>query len=342
MRKSRLKEISKYVLPPIFIDAQRWALKRWLSPVECPARTRFLYGEFYLECDASHHLPQILDAVPNFGRNLADVVNSLGVREPHIVDVGANIGDTAILLARFAPGAKVLCIEGDSRFMPYLKSNTVQIGGVTVAEAILSDRSAQIEGSFVTDKGTAHLLIGQGGTWLNVQTLDDLLGSYSEFSSPHLIKIDTDGFEPAILRGARNILASSKPVLFYEWHPDYYKAAGEDTIGHADFLMKLGYVGFTIFSNRGELLLHTLLPGHETLESLAQFSHARRAVDNFHFDIAAFPTEQLSAWERLWSHYSKGESTKPTTSKSAISLIPLQLVDHLTPFAVLTIAAQSI
>ena len=342
MRKSTLKEISKYVLPPILIDAQRWVLKRYLPPAASPAPIRFRYGEFDLECDSSHHLPQILDAVPNFGRNLADTVNALGLKEPHIVDVGANIGDTAILLARFAPGAKVLCIEGDSRFMPYLKSNTVQISGVTVAEAILSDRSAQIQGSFVTDKGTAHLLMGQGGTWLNVQTLDDLLGSYSEFSSPDLIKIDTDGFEPAILRGARNILASSKPVLFYEWHPDYYKAAGEETIGHADFLINLGYEGFTIFSNRGELLLHTLRPGHETLESLAHFSYSRRAVDNFHFDIAAFPTEQLSAWERLWSHYSKGESTKPTPNKCTSSLVPAPLIDYLTPFAVLITAAQSI
>jgi FkbM family methyltransferase len=342
MKKSKLKEISKYVLPPILIDAQRWVLKRWLPPAESPERIRFLYGDFNLECDSSHHLPQILDAVPNFGRNLADVVNSLGVKEPHVVDVGANIGDTAILLARFAPGAKVLCIEGDSRFIPYLKSNTAQISGVTVVEAILSDRSAQIQGSFVTDKGTAHVVIGSGGTWLNVQSLDDLLGAYREFASPAVIKIDTDGFEPAILRGARNVLATSKPVLFYEWHPDCYRAAGEDTIGHANFLMNLGYEGFTIFSNRGELLLHTLRPGRDTLESLAQFSHARRPVDNFHFDIAAFPTKQLSAWENLWCHYAKRKSTKPTATKCAGSLIPVQLVDHLTPFAVLTIAAQYI
>lgn len=342
MRKSKVKEISKYVLPPIFIDAQRWILKRWLPSAESPAPIKFQYGEFNLECDSSHHLPQILDAVPNFGRNLADVVNSLGVKEPHVLDVGANIGDTAILLARFAPGAKVLCIEGDSRFMPYLKCNTAQISGVTIVEAILSDRTEQIQGSFVTDKGTARVAMGEGGTWLNVQTLDNLLASYCEFSAPDVIKIDTDGFEPAILRGARDVLASSKPVLFYEWHPDGYSAAGEDTIGHADFLMNLGYEGFTIFSNRGELLLHTLRPARETFESLAQFSQARRAVDNFHFDIAAFPAERLSAWERLWCHYSKREPAKATASKCAGSLIPVHLVDQLTPLTVLTIAAQSI
>jgi hypothetical protein len=129
--------------------------------------------------------------------------------------------------------------------------------------------------------------------------------AYPEFSCPDVIKIDTDGFEPAILRGAKNVLASSKPVVFYEWHPDCYHMAGEDNISHADFLMDLGYDGFTVFTNRGELLLHVQRPGHDILESLAQFSQARRRVDDCHFDVAAFPTERLSAWERLWCHYLK-------------------------------------
>jgi len=243
--------------------------------------------------------------VPNFGRNLADVVDALEVHEPHVIDVGANIGDTAILLARFAPGAKVLCIEGDARFMSDLTCNTAQISGVTIAEAILSDRSAQVKGKFVTEKGTAYVVLGEGGALLQVQTLDDLLTAYPEFSCPDVIKIDTDGFEPAILRGAKNVLASSKPVVFYEWYPDGYNRAGADNIGHVDFLMDLGYEGFTIFTNRGELLLHVRRPGHDILESLTQFSYARRRIDNCHFDVAAFPTERLSAWGRLWAHYSK-------------------------------------
>jgi FkbM family methyltransferase len=294
----RLKELSRRLLPPLAIDAGRWLLKS-----ETPAsatRVRFQYGQFSLECDSSHHLPKILDVLPNFGRNLADIVNALEAQEPHVIDVGANIGDTAILLARFAPGAKVLCIEGDSRFMSDLKRNTSQIGGVTIAEAILSDRSAQVSGEFVTKNGTAHVVLGEGSDLLQVQTLDDLLTAYPEFSCPDVIKIDTDGFDPAILRGAKGVLASSKPVVFYEWHPDFYNIAGENDINHADFLMDLGYDGFMIFTNVGELLLRVRRPGHDILESLACFSRARRRIDDWHFDVAAFPTERLNAWERAF------------------------------------------
>lgn len=301
----RLKEVSRRVLPPIVIDAGRWLLKLKSGTPASATRVRLQYGQFFLECDSSHHLPRILSVLPNFGRNLADVVGALEIREPHVIDVGANIGDTAILLARFAPGAKVLCIEGDSRFMSDLERNTAQIGGVTIAQAILADRSAQVRGQFKTKNGTAHIALGEGNDLLQVQTLDDLLMTYPEFSCPDVIKVDTDGFEPAILRGAKDVLASSKPVVFYEWHPDFYDMAGEDNVSHADFLMDLGYDGFMIFTNAGDLLLRIRRPGHDALESLARFSCARQGFDNLHFDVAAFPTERLNAWERLWGHYSR-------------------------------------
>jgi FkbM family methyltransferase len=299
----RFKEVLRRVLPPIVIDAGRWLQQ---SRTRTSAtRVRFQYGQFSLQCDSSHHLPKILKILPNFGRNLADVVGALEAQQPRVIDVGANIGDTAILLARFAPGAKVLCIEGDPRFMSDLNCNTTQINGVTIVQAILSDRNAQMRGKFITKDGTAHVVLDEGSDLLQVQTLDDLLTAYPEFSCPDVIKIDTDGFEPAILRGAKNVLASSKPVVFYEWHPDFYNMAGEDNTSHADFLAGLGYDGFMIFTNAGELLLRVRRPDHDVLESLARFSRARRRIDDWHFDVAAFPTERLNAWERLWGHYAK-------------------------------------
>jgi FkbM family methyltransferase len=302
-----LKEFSRRVLPPVAVDAGRWLLKSGthVNRPACGMRVRFQYGEFFLECDSSHNLPKILSVLPNFGRNLADIVSALEVQEPRVIDVGANIGDTAILLARFAPGAKVLCIEGDSRFLSDLKCNTAQIGGVTIAQAILSDRSAEVRGQFVTKNGTAHIVLGEGSDLLQVRTLDDLLTAYPEFSCPTVIKVDTDGFDPAILRGAKAVLTSSKPVVFYEWHPDFYNMAGENDINHADFLMDLGYDGYMFFTNTGELLLRIRRPGHDILESLARFSRARRRIDDWHFDIAAFPTERMDVWERLWRHYAK-------------------------------------
>jgi len=106
---------------------------------------------------------------------------------------------------------------------------------------------------------------------------------------PANIKIDTDGFEPAILRGAKGVLSTARPVVFYEWHPDFYSMAGENDTSHADLLMDLGYDGFMFFSNAGELLMRVRRPAKDVLESLARFSRARRHIDDWQ---QRFPTEQ--------------------------------------------------
>jgi FkbM family methyltransferase len=295
-----IREISKWILPPLLLAGVRWARNAY---VEKPTQIKFKYGDFVVQCDPSHHLPNILAYLPDFGRNLSDIVLSLNVREPRVIDVGANIGDTALLLARFAPGARILCIEGDPRFIPDLQINTSQITGVTLAQAILSDRSVHARGEFVVTGGTARLVLDETSDPIRMKTLDDLLEDFPDFSNPHVIKIDTDGFDPAILRGAKHLLTSARPIVLYEWDSYSYRAAGENDTSHADFLMGLGYDRFIIYTNRGEALLVLEEPTHDVWESLGQFSRGRRSVDGWHYDIAAFPSEYQDAWRRLSHGY---------------------------------------
>ena len=48
--------------------------------------------------------------------------------------------------------------------------------------------------------------LSEGGELLHTQTLDDLLGDYPSFPDPDVIKIDTDGFDPAIFVAQRRLL----------------------------------------------------------------------------------------------------------------------------------------
>ncbi len=313
-----LKQIARRLLPPIVIDAGRSLLKtnghgRLRTS---KGRVRLTYGRFILECASSHHLPRILDRVPDFGRNLARTMAALNVEVPRVVDVGANIGDTALLLARFSPGAKVLCVEGDPRFMADLQRNTSQIQGVTLAWAILSDRTSQVRGALLRTKGTARLVLDETEGVVQTRTLDELLDSYPEFSRPDMIKIDTDGCESAILRGAESVLAAHRPVVFYEWDPDSYAAAGEDDVSHADFLRGLGYELFVIFTNIGQPLLRIRRPEHETLESLANFSRLRRS-DGWHYDVAAFTSAHEDVYERVSRQFLDGVTETEERSNQA-------------------------
>jgi FkbM family methyltransferase len=281
---------------------------------------RIKYGDFFLECHSSHHLPRILSALPDFGRPLAEVVLALKVHRARVIDVGANIGDTALLLARFVPGTEVLCIEGDPQFMPYLKTNTSQITGVTIAQAILGDRSARVRAKFASSSshgGTGHLSFDPDADLIEMHQLDDLLAEYPDFASPDVIKIDTDGYDAAILRGCARLLKDAKPVAFYEWDPYSYDIAGENDFGHAEFLMNLGYEHFLIFTNRGQPLLRVQTPRREVWESLAAFSRSRHSVDGWHYDVAAFPTDRYEVCERLWRRYAEPQTGPATRERSA-------------------------
>ncbi|HMF51332.1 MAG TPA: hypothetical protein VK603_21935, partial [Candidatus Saccharimonadales bacterium] len=64
---------------------------------------------------------------------------------------------------------------------------------------------------------------------------------------------------------------------------------------------------FIFFTNRGEPLLSIRNPDRRVVESLARFSRGRRQLEDWHYDIAVFPTELSDVWERVEHHYTKPE-----------------------------------
>jgi FkbM family methyltransferase len=83
-------------------------------------------------------------------------------------------------------------------------------------------------------------------TRLDALTVDEITKA---FGVPTHIKIDVEGHEAAVLRGARTTLNSSSPVLFVELHNEIVALSGGDPNEVPDELARLGY---TIFSVDGQ------------------------------------------------------------------------------------------
>jgi FkbM family methyltransferase len=173
-----------------------------------------------------------------------------------VVDVGANIGYmTGLMAVRAGPAGQVIAYEAHPTIRQQLERNVARLGhraaAIHVRGVALSDRRGYSE--LVTGPGFAH---NQGtatlaGTerWPDVPavrvttvTLDD------EFPSDRLdcVKIDAEGHEHAVLRGAEGLLGEHRiRHVLYEDHARYPTAASEllERHGYKVLLLARGFTG---------------------------------------------------------------------------------------------------
>lgn len=83
--------------------------------------------------------------------------------------------------------------------------------------------------------GCAHLVESGGGTRVQVQALDEL-----DLPPPDVIKVDTEGHEEQVFRGAAKLLERHRPLLVFE-HRFEHILAPERCYSSLEFLASLGY-----------------------------------------------------------------------------------------------------
>lgn len=139
-----------------------------------------------------------------------------------VVDVGANLGIYTVACA--AMGARVAAFEPASLAREALRRN-VRINHLDQAVGVLAAALGDAAGSASITTGLDvrnHLVAGQddpaGVERVPVWTLDGFLADHPEWGSagPALVKIDAEGHDAAVLRGARRVLAEHQPVLLLE------------------------------------------------------------------------------------------------------------------------------
>jgi FkbM family methyltransferase len=179
---------------------------------------------------------------PHVMATLARLVPRDGVA----VDVGANVGAIALLLARAAPAGRVVAFEASPATVPVLRANLAANGAanVEVVPLALGDRAGRVRlsaiaagagGSFVS----AQAASGEGAE-VEATTLDDWVQERG-LARLDLVKIDVEGSEPRVLDGARRTLERHRPALVVECNPAaLLRFQG---IGAADLLGRLAAHG---------------------------------------------------------------------------------------------------
>jgi len=188
-----------------------------------------------------------------------------GLYEPHVtrmlrrhappggyaIDVGANLGLHTLTLSR-AVGTmgRVLALEPNPPVRARLEQNLAlnpHARNVTVDPRGASDRAGTAhlhtpEGDPITGKGSlvAHNAPGWINTSVAVETVDSIVAALG-WPRVDLIKVDVEGHDLPVLRGAAGILERHRPALVIEYEPPLWQAAGYSFAGLVDLLQPLGY-----------------------------------------------------------------------------------------------------
>jgi len=186
-----------------------------------------------------------------------------------------------------------LAIEGEKAFFPLLKENTRNYN-VYYENVYLSDDEKSGYKNIITN-GTGKL-VEDNNNEVDIITLDKLMRTkYNDFKAD-IIKIDTDGFDFKVIRGAGNYIANTKPLLFFEWSKEDLNIQGENELSIFPKLEAMGYRDLLLFDNFGNKMLLTTTDNTKVLEYMANYTVNKDKLIHY-YDILAIHKDSLFSCE---------------------------------------------
>jgi FkbM family methyltransferase len=157
-----------------------------------------------------------------------DTVTLLGQlcgQDARVLDVGANIGMTALAFSQISPLGQIVAVEPVSKTFQYLRQNIQRAAvpnvrifnfalGSSEGSVLMQGHPSNFACSFIADNYT----IPAGDHFsqrVPIKRLDDIFPDLS-LDRLDFMKVDVEGFELEVLAGAREILKRYQPIVFLE------------------------------------------------------------------------------------------------------------------------------
>lgn len=179
-------------------------------------------GTIFAITSDDDYLNSVNSADDGFEPHMVRLFKSLANKSKIIIDIGANIGCTALLFGGISE--KVYAFEPSPTTFRFLEKNIAQSGrtnivcynfglGSQAGESTLTFAPSNRSGAFVSNQTKAS--IGHTVESIKIKTLDEVVKSHN-FEQIDLIKIDVEGFEEHVIRGGKVSLAHYLPRVVLE------------------------------------------------------------------------------------------------------------------------------
>ena len=173
--------------------------------------------------DGDHYLKTMSSEGPI---DLAPIFAAFCTTGSTVIDVGANIGVTAVLAGILCAPGRVLALEPVPEAFAHLVENVRRsaLGNVTCLNVAASATAGTVHlvsragfhfAAFVGGGDTLERYAGYTSYPAAAETIDDLAASEG-LADVNFVKIDVEGYELEVLRGARRTLRAYEPTVFLE------------------------------------------------------------------------------------------------------------------------------
>ena len=223
-----------------------------------------------------------------------------------VIDVGANVGDTIAVL-KSAIDLPVIAVEGDDVCFGFLQKNIQQFQNVSIIKSYLGEKSQSINVN-LQHAGWNTTIIPEetGNRQIIFNTLDEIItsGGFAK-RQLKLLKVDVEGFDTIVLRGATEVILLHKPVLFFEYNRKNMKVINEDGLSTILSFEKFGYNKIIFFDHKGNLVLASDMQNTEVIIYMHNYISSEKNLLAY-YDICIFhkaDTETAAAFLSQESKY---------------------------------------
>ena len=257
----------KFVLSKILI---RSGLSRFFK-----IKRKYYRLRFYPTSESS----RTLWIEPNYQIDTEDFVYDYLQNGDTFVDVGANIGIITLTAAvKVGSAGKVYSIEPHPTIFLNLNGNIElnNLNNIHTFSTALGNKKGEVNFTNNRSDSLNSVLENSGGITVPICKLDDL--PINE-SSIELMKIDVEGYEKAVLEGARETIIRDRPSLLIEMEEAHTKQPIEEAIAAVEAL-----------DYRGLFLKHGVLLPIDAFDGNRHHRKAERRED-YVFNFVFLPKE---------------------------------------------------
>ncbi len=174
----------------------------------------------------------------------------ISVEHPHFIDIGANIGLISLYLLNEYPNIKIHAFEPSPHqnmlFAKTIKENNIS-DRILLSDNAASDKEGEVSFFMHNEancSGDGFIDTGRGGSGESIQVKTiplDIWWKSNKKPPINLIKIDTEGAELLVLKGAKELLETCSPDIFFEMQENNYRVYGYTYQDVLSFFREIGY-----------------------------------------------------------------------------------------------------